>query len=53
MLRRPVPGRSRSATAVRQRTPGKGVTSEALGMLTRYLFETRNIKRIRLCIDHR
>jgi RimJ/RimL family protein N-acetyltransferase len=29
----------------------KGVTTEALGMLTRYLFETRNINRIRLCID--
>jgi RimJ/RimL family protein N-acetyltransferase len=30
---------------------GKGVTSEALGLLTLYLFETRNINRIRLCID--
>ena len=30
---------------------GKGVTTEALGLLTRYLFETRNINRIRLCID--
>ena len=30
---------------------GKGVTTEALGLLTRYLFETRNINRIRLCIE--
>jgi RimJ/RimL family protein N-acetyltransferase len=29
----------------------KGVTTEALGLLTGYLFETRNINRIRLCID--
>jgi RimJ/RimL family protein N-acetyltransferase len=30
---------------------GKGVTTEALGLLTRYLFETRNVNRIRLGID--
>lgn len=30
---------------------GKGVTTEALGLLTRYLFETNNVNRIRLCID--
>jgi RimJ/RimL family protein N-acetyltransferase len=30
---------------------GKGVTTEALRLLTRYLFESRNIHRIRLCID--
>jgi RimJ/RimL family protein N-acetyltransferase len=30
---------------------GKGVTSEALQLLTRYLFQIRNINRIRLCID--
>ena len=29
----------------------KGATTEALKLLTRYLFETRNINRIRLCID--
>jgi RimJ/RimL family protein N-acetyltransferase len=29
---------------------GKGATSEALRLLTRYLFETRNVNRIRLCI---
>ena len=30
---------------------GKGATSEALQLLTRYLFTSRNINRIRLCID--
>lgn len=30
---------------------GKGATSEALRLLTRYLFDSRNINRIRLCID--
>jgi RimJ/RimL family protein N-acetyltransferase len=30
---------------------GKGATTEALGLLTAYLFETKNINRIRLCID--
>ena len=30
---------------------GKGATTEALGLLTRYLFETKNINRVRLCID--
>jgi len=30
---------------------GKGATTEALSLLTRYLFETKNINRIRLCID--
>ncbi len=30
---------------------GKGVTTEALGLLTRYLFQIKNINRIRLCID--
>jgi RimJ/RimL family protein N-acetyltransferase len=30
---------------------GKGATTDALRVLTRYLFETRNINRIRLCID--
>ncbi len=29
----------------------KGATTEALTLLTRYLFETRNVNRIRLCID--
>ena len=29
----------------------KGATTEALGLLTRYLFSTRNVNRIRLCID--
>ena len=29
----------------------KGATTEALRLLTRYLFETKNINRIRLCID--
>ena len=29
----------------------KGATTEALKLLTRYLFEIRNINRIRLCID--
>ena len=30
---------------------GKGATTEALQLLTRYLFISRNINRIRLCID--
>ena len=30
---------------------GKGATTDALKLLTRYLFETRNTNRIRLCID--
>jgi ribosomal-protein-alanine N-acetyltransferase len=30
---------------------GKGATSDALRLLTRYLFETRNVNRLRLCID--
>ena len=30
---------------------GKGATTEALQLLTRYLFEIKNINRIRLCID--
>jgi RimJ/RimL family protein N-acetyltransferase len=30
---------------------GKGATTEALQLLTRYLFDSRNINRIRLCID--
>ncbi len=30
---------------------GRGTTTEALRLMTRYLFETRNINRIRLCID--
>lgn len=30
---------------------GKGTTTEALGLLTDYLFTSRNINRIRLCID--
>jgi RimJ/RimL family protein N-acetyltransferase len=30
---------------------GKGATTDALKLLTRYLFETRNINRIRLCIE--
>ncbi len=30
---------------------GKGTTTEALTLLTRYLFETKNVNRIRLCID--
>jgi RimJ/RimL family protein N-acetyltransferase len=30
---------------------GKGTTSEALRLLTNYLFEIKNINRIRLCID--
>jgi RimJ/RimL family protein N-acetyltransferase len=30
---------------------GKGTTTEALTLLTRYLFTIRNINRIRLCID--
>ena len=30
---------------------GKGATTEALTLVTGYLFETRNINRIRLCID--
>jgi len=29
----------------------KGATTEALTLLTGYLFETRNVNRIRLCID--
>jgi len=29
----------------------KGATTEALTLLTQYLFETRNVNRIRLCID--
>jgi len=29
----------------------KGATTEALRLLTRYLFESRNVNRIRLCID--
>ena len=29
----------------------KGATTEALKLLTAYLFETRNINRLRLCID--
>jgi len=29
----------------------KGATTEALALLTRYLFDSRNINRIRLCID--
>ncbi len=30
---------------------GKGATTEALQLLTRYLFDSKNINRIRLCID--
>jgi ribosomal-protein-alanine N-acetyltransferase len=30
---------------------GKGTTTEALLLLTRYLFQIRNVNRIRLCID--
>lgn len=30
---------------------GKGATTEALGLLTRYLFDSKNVNRIRLCID--
>jgi ribosomal-protein-alanine N-acetyltransferase len=30
---------------------GKGATTEALQLLTRYLFDAKNINRIRLCID--
>jgi RimJ/RimL family protein N-acetyltransferase len=30
---------------------GKGATTEALRLLTRYLFDSRNLNRIRLCID--
>lgn len=30
---------------------GKGATTDALTLLTKYLFETRNVNRIRLCID--
>lgn len=30
---------------------GKGATTEALGLLTRYLFQIKSINRIRLCID--
>lgn len=29
----------------------KGATTEALGLLTRYLFDAKNVNRIRLCID--
>jgi ribosomal-protein-alanine N-acetyltransferase len=30
---------------------GKGTTTEALQLMTRYLFQIKNINRIRLCID--
>ncbi len=30
---------------------GKGATTDALKLLTTYLFETKNVNRIRLCID--
>jgi len=30
---------------------GKGATTDALKLLTRYLFEIKNVNRIRLCID--
>ena len=30
---------------------GKGATTEALRLLTRYLFQIKNVNRIRLCID--